>query len=83
MQTRTVIWIAIIVILFVCVGLVYTAGVLLVGEAGGHVSRIDGSNYTPGDFDLVCAATPQLLAAMREELEASRCAEVEKGAEAQ
>lgn len=29
------------------------AGILLVAEAGGRVSRIDGSPYRPGDLDLV------------------------------
>lgn len=29
------------------------AGVLLVAEAGGRVSRVDGSAYVPGDVDLV------------------------------
>jgi myo-inositol-1(or 4)-monophosphatase len=30
-----------------------TAGVLLVAEAGGRVSRVDGSAYRPGDVDVV------------------------------
>jgi myo-inositol-1(or 4)-monophosphatase len=34
------------------------AGVLLVAEAGGKVSRIDGAAYKPGDVDLVATNGP-------------------------
>lgn len=34
------------------------AGVLLVAEAGGEVSRIDGTAYKPGDVDLVATNGP-------------------------
>ena len=37
------------------------AGILLISEAGGICQRIDGSPYTPGDYDLVTASTPELL----------------------
>jgi myo-inositol-1(or 4)-monophosphatase len=40
------------------------AGLLLIHEAGGHVSRFDGSTYWPGDLDMACAATPELLQKM-------------------
>lgn len=33
------------------------AGTILIREAGGIVSRFDGSDYTPGDVDLVAAGT--------------------------
>jgi len=36
------------------------AGILLVSEAGGLLSRFDGTHYTPGDIDLLVAATPEL-----------------------
>jgi myo-inositol-1(or 4)-monophosphatase len=38
------------------------AGILLVTEAGGSYSQIDGAAYTPGDEELVVAARPELLA---------------------
>jgi len=40
------------------------AGVLLVTEAGGYCSQINGAPYTPGDVELVVAARPELLALM-------------------
>lgn len=40
------------------------AGVLLVTEAGGLVSRFDRSPFTPGDVDLLVAATPELQSMM-------------------
>jgi myo-inositol-1(or 4)-monophosphatase len=47
------------------------AGILLVTEAGGCVSRFDGSPYSPGDEDLLAAATPALLAELQGELAAA------------
>jgi myo-inositol-1(or 4)-monophosphatase len=47
------------------------AGMLLVTEAGGHISRFDASSYTPGDPDLLAAATPELLALLQSELAAA------------
>jgi myo-inositol-1(or 4)-monophosphatase len=41
------------------------AGVLLVAEAGGEVSRIDGTAYVPGDVDLV-ATNGRIHNALRE-----------------
>lgn len=41
------------------------AGVLLVAEAGGKVSRIDGTAYVPGDVDLV-ATNGRIHEALRE-----------------
>jgi myo-inositol-1(or 4)-monophosphatase len=40
------------------------AGMLLIEEAGGLISRFDGSPYWPGDLDMACAATPELLSRM-------------------
>lgn len=40
------------------------AGMLLVEEAGGTVSRYDGSTYTPGDDGIVASAGPALHRAM-------------------
>ncbi|MCC7477690.1 inositol monophosphatase [bacterium] len=40
------------------------AGLLLMDEAGAHTCRLDGSAYTPGDIDMVTAATPELLEKM-------------------
>jgi len=36
------------------------AGVVLVRESGGLVCRFDGADYTPGDIDMVAAATGPL-----------------------
>jgi len=36
------------------------AGAIMIREAGGVVSRFDGSDYTPGDIELVAAGTPAL-----------------------
>jgi myo-inositol-1(or 4)-monophosphatase len=36
------------------------AGVILIREAGGVVSRFDGSEYQPGDVDLVAAGTIEM-----------------------
>jgi myo-inositol-1(or 4)-monophosphatase len=44
------------------------AGILLVTEAGGCVSRIDGRPFRPGDPDLLAAATPELLTVLQREL---------------
>jgi len=44
------------------------AGQLLLSEAGGCMSRIDGSPYTPGDVDMVAAANSELLQLMLEVL---------------
>jgi myo-inositol-1(or 4)-monophosphatase len=44
------------------------AGILLVTEAGGCISRIDGSLFTPGNPDLLAAATPELLEVLQREL---------------
>jgi myo-inositol-1(or 4)-monophosphatase len=44
------------------------AGILLVSEAGGIFSRFNGSQYRPGDEDLIAASTEQLLKRMREQL---------------
>lgn len=44
------------------------AGLLLVQEAGGIVTRFDGSPYTPGDADMLGAATAELAAKLREVL---------------
>ena len=41
------------------------AGCLLIEEAGGTVQRICGERYTPGDPDILAAATPGLVQAMR------------------
>ena len=41
------------------------AGLLLVREAGGLDCRFDGTGYTPGDVDLLVAATPELRDEMR------------------
>lgn len=40
------------------------AGLLLLNEAGALTCRLDGSTYTPGDLDMVTAATPELQALM-------------------
>ncbi len=40
------------------------AGLLLMNEAGAYTCRLDGSTYTPGDLDMVTAATPDLQALM-------------------
>jgi myo-inositol-1(or 4)-monophosphatase len=48
------------------------AGALLIREAGGVVERIRGGAYTPGDGDLLAAATPELLALMRSVLAGGR-----------
>lgn len=44
------------------------AGILLVEEAGGLVSRYDGGPFTPGDDEILASAGPKLHAAMRERL---------------
>lgn len=41
------------------------AGVLLVSEAGGHYSQLDGTPYVPGAPDMLVGATPELLGLMR------------------
>jgi myo-inositol-1(or 4)-monophosphatase len=46
------------------------AGMLLVTEAGGSLSRFDGQPYRPGDPDLAAAATPALLQQMLDILNA-------------
>jgi myo-inositol-1(or 4)-monophosphatase len=40
------------------------AGILLVSEAGGVYSQMDGRPYRPGDIELVVAASPELLQLM-------------------
>ncbi len=50
------------------------AGCLLIAEAGGLFQRINGKPYTPGHPDVLAAATPELLAAMKLNLRsASSC----------
>jgi myo-inositol-1(or 4)-monophosphatase len=45
------------------------AGILLITEAGGQLSRMDGSIYSPGDLDLVAAGSTELLELMRRTLQ--------------
>jgi myo-inositol-1(or 4)-monophosphatase len=44
------------------------AGILLVSEAGGCVSRFDGRAFTPGDEDLLAAGSIELLGVLQKEL---------------
>lgn len=41
------------------------AGILLIEEAGGVISRYDGGVFAPGDDDILACAGPELHAAMR------------------
>lgn len=41
------------------------AGMLLIEEAGGLVSRYDGTGFTPGDDGIIACASPDLHAAVR------------------
>jgi myo-inositol-1(or 4)-monophosphatase len=50
----------------------YGAGVLLVREAGGYISDLDGRPYTKASFSVLAAATPTLHAGLVDLLPASR-----------